>query len=70
MYVLQLITTYSTMILGIGVLLIGIYYVWEFVIRLILTFFKVHDLFRQFIFERHRKKKTVYTPTINKEESE
>lgn len=70
MYVLQIIATYLTMILGIGVLLIGIYYVWEFVVRLLLAFFKIHALFRQFIFDQQRKKKTVYSPTLNKEESE
>lgn len=63
MTVLSAIATYAVMILGIGVLLIGIYYVWDFAFRLILGFFKIHDLFRQFIFDHYRKKKRkVVTP--------
>lgn len=63
MAVLSTIATYAVMVLGIGVILIGIYYVWDFAFRLMLAFFKIHDLFRQFIFDHYRKKKRkVYTP--------
>jgi hypothetical protein len=69
MQILTAVSSYLTMALGIGVLLIGIYYVWEYVFRLTLSFFRMHDLFRQFIFDSYRKKRQVFTPEINDKEA-
>jgi hypothetical protein len=67
MQVLTTISSYLTMSLGIGVLLIGIYYVWGYVFEKALTVFHIHDLFRQFIFDSYRKNRQVYTPNIDEE---
>jgi hypothetical protein len=70
MDVLVLISGYFVMILGIGVIIIGIYYVWDIAFKRILTMFKIYGLFFEFICDRYRKKREIFTPQMKRKDTE
>jgi len=62
---------YATLLIGISGIIIAVYYVLEKLYEASLRHFNVYNEFVRFVYDRHRKKRDVYTPKINrKEESE
>ncbi|WP_181444477.1 hypothetical protein [Bacillus sp. 03113] len=72
--VIVTISIYLTLILGVGVLIIACYYVWDYAVKLILTFFKLHGLFIRFMYEyyneKHRRPSDLVRPEISDKEAE
>lgn len=63
----------TTILLGIGVLIVACYYVWDFAVSCILKLFKIHGLFIRFVSEYNKVKNgrpSVIKPEIFKKEEE